>query len=122
MTVADRKPDWPFTPAFTRVYVDDVEATLARAEQGGGTIITKPTDFFGDTLSRFADPSGNIWWVYKHVPRAGWGGESEAETSDWSESGGDDDWSSYTSPELEYIHSTLMDAMGALADPRRGRL
>jgi PhnB protein len=118
LTVADRKPDWPFTPAFTRVYVDDVEATLARAEQHGGTVVTKPTDFFGDTLSRFADPSGNLWWVYRHVPAPAWNGEAEADAADWSESGGDDDWSSFTSPELEYIHNTLMDAMGSLSDPR----
>ncbi|MPS76133.1 MAG: glyoxalase, partial [Microbacterium sp.] len=30
ITVADRKPDWPFTPGFLQVYVVDVEATLAR--------------------------------------------------------------------------------------------
>ena len=118
VTVADRKPNWPFTPAFTRVYVDDVDATLGRAEQHGGTVITKPTDFFGDTLARFSDPSGNIWWVYKHVPPTAWDGATQADASDWSQSSGDDDWSSFTNPELEYIHDTLMDAMGSLEDPR----
>lgn len=58
ITVADRKPDWPFTPGFIQVYVDDVEGTLARAVGLGARIVTRPTDFFGDTFSRFADPSG----------------------------------------------------------------
>lgn len=128
ITIADRKPDWPFTPAFNRVYVDDVEATLARAEELGARIVTNPTDFFGDVFSRFQDPQGNLWWVYRHNPAAGdasgWG-ETDAPTDDaqgWGEpdaaadAGGD--WESFTSPELEYIHSTLVEAMATLKDPR----
>ncbi|CAM5772753.1 VOC family protein [Bosea minatitlanensis] len=114
ITIADRKPDWPFTPAFTRVYVDDVPATLARAEQLGARIVTQPTEFFGDVLSRFQDPQGNLWWVYRHDPVAG--------TQDWEQMDGaanaGNSWESFTSPELEYIHSTLVDAMAALKDPR----
>lgn len=68
LMVADRKPGWPFTPAFTRVYVDDVEATLARAQARGARIVTRPTGFFGETLARFQDPSGNLWWVCRHDP------------------------------------------------------
>lgn len=119
LTIADRKADWPFTPAFTRVYVHDAEATLARAEQRGGQIVTRPTDFFGDVLSRFRDPAGNLWWVYEHHPEAAqdWGSEESAE--DWSaDDSADEDWQSFTTPELEYIHSTLLEAMGSLTDPR----
>ncbi|MFJ4223062.1 VOC family protein [Microbacterium sp. NPDC089695] len=120
ITVADRKPDWPFTPGFTQVYVDDVEATLTRAVERGARIVTAPTDFFGDTLSRFADPAGNLWWVYRHVPA-----EGAADAGEWSATGDDEsveqeDWSAFTSPELECIHVSLMDAMRALRDPRTG--
>ncbi|GAA1938892.1 hypothetical protein GCM10009775_33780 [Microbacterium aoyamense] len=117
ITIADRQTDWPYTPAFTRVYVDDVPATLERAVGLGARIVTEPTDFWGDVFSRFADPFGNLWWVYSHTPAddaAGeWGAEPDAEQEDAS-------WESFTSPELEYIHSTLIDAMRALKDPRAG--
>jgi PhnB protein len=126
ITVADRKADWPFTPGFIQVYVDDVESTLARAVELGARIVTRPTDFFGDTFSRFADPSGNLWWVYTHVPQEqSWGAEDD--TTSWGSEGDDEggssddsaeDWSSFTSPELEYIHESLVKAMASLQDPR----
>lgn len=116
ITIADRKPDWPFTPGFLQVYVDDVEAALERAVARGARIVTRPTDFFGDTFSRFVDPSGNLWWVYLHVPLADAEG---AAGDDWPDAGdGTEDWSSFTSPELEYIHDSLVEAMATLRDPR----
>ncbi|MFI6572839.1 VOC family protein [Nocardia fluminea] len=45
LTIADRKPDWPYTPSFVRVYVDDPDATLKRAAARGARIVTEPTDF-----------------------------------------------------------------------------
>ncbi|WGW13439.1 VOC family protein [Saxibacter everestensis] len=131
LTIADRKPGWPYTPAFVRVYVDDPEAVLSRAEERGGRIVTTPTDFFGDVLSRFADPFGHLWWVYKHNPGAAvWdeptgqsADEGSDEGTDWAP--GEDasadsgqSWESVTSPELEYIHSSLIEAMTRLRDPR----
>lgn len=127
ITVADRKPDWPFTPGFIQVYVDDVEATLERAVSLGARIVTRPTDFFGDTFSRFADPSGNLWWVYRHEPQAeAWdaGAPSvgiEPEDAAAEADGDAEDWSSFTSPELEYIHESLTAAMASLKDPRLER-
>lgn len=120
ITIADRKADWPYTPAFTRVYVDDVPSTLERAVAAGGRIVTEPTAFWGDVLSRFADPYGNLWWVYQHNPQATWEEASGSEAAEPAWEGGDDDasWESYTTPELEYIHSTLVEAMKALHDPR----
>jgi uncharacterized glyoxalase superfamily protein PhnB len=121
ITVADRKPDWPFTPALTRVYVDDVDAVLDRAEKLGGRIVTRPTDFFGDTLARFQDPSANLWWVYRHDPTAAqtWSASDDG-AGDWQEEGAEEaaDWTSFTTPELEYIHSTLNEAMRSLRDHR----
>lgn len=131
ITLADRKPDWPFTPGFIQVYVDDVEGTLERAVGLGARIVTRPTDFFGDTFSRFADPSGNLWWVYTHVPQDQTWDADGTEADSWSgsaEGGGTDDhdaaeedWSSFTSPELEYIHESLVEAMVSLRDPRLDR-
>lgn len=111
LVVADRKPNWPFTPAFTQVYVDDVDAVLTRAKALGAEIVTNPTEFWGDTLSRFADPRGNLWWVQRHVA-------SEDAVWDAVLPEGAETWESFTTPELEYIHSTLMEAMARLRDPR----
>lgn len=120
LMVADRKPEWPYTPAFTRVYVDDVDATLERAMAHGARVVTEPTDFWGDVFSRFADPYGHLWWVWKHNSAA-WQGEpadDADESGTWSEADSGGSWESYTTPELEYIHSSLLDAIGALRDPR----
>ena len=62
----ERKPDWPFVPQLTQVYVADLEGTLAQATKLGARIITQPTDFFGTAFSRMIDPWGNLWWVYEH--------------------------------------------------------
>jgi len=129
LTITDRKPTWPYTPAFVRVYVEDAEATLERAAALGARIVTKPTAFWGDVLSRFSDPIGNhLWWVYQHDPNASaWSGDEEnhgaGASTDWqpttAENIPDDaSWESFASPELEYINSTLIDAIGGLRDPR----
>lgn len=100
--VLDSKPGWPFTPSLLQVYVDDVDATLGRAEKLGAKIVTKPTEFYGDIFSRFIDPWGNLWWVYKHQQQAhtNW----EADSADSNES-----WE--PTKEMRYIRDTLLDAM-----------
>ncbi len=124
ITIADRKPQWPYTPAFVRVYVEDPAATLKRAAGAGARIVTEPTEFWGDVLARFADPFGHLWWVYEHNPSddaAGGAEGADAATTvdgDWTEPAGDESWESFATPELTYVHSTLMEAMAALRDPR----
>jgi PhnB protein len=114
----ERKPGWPFTPSLLQVYVDDVETTLNVARQLGATVVTEPTDFFGDTFSRFRDPWSNLWWVYRHGGRTWAGGE---ESADWTgdDSATDAEQWEQTSPELTYIHDTLMTAMQQLQDPQQ---
>ncbi|MFD7310391.1 VOC family protein [Promicromonospora sp. NPDC059942] len=122
ITIADRKPQWPYTPAFVRVYVEDPAATLQRAVGAGARVVTEPTEFWGDVLARFADPFGHLWWVYKHNPANDAGGGAEEAgvdgDDDWTEPEGDEDWESFATPELTYVHTTLMEAMAALRDPR----
>ncbi|QRY53101.1 VOC family protein [Mycolicibacterium septicum] len=117
---AERKPDWPFTPALLQVYVDDVEVVLDRAAAGGAEIITRPTEFYGDTFSRFLDPWHNLWWVYRSGTR-----EDIAQDSNGGESSAGTDWSDNTdgsagwepTPELAYIHDTLLQALPKVRDP-----
>jgi len=65
----DAQPDWPVTPSFLSVYVDDVDRTLARAVEAGGTVITELTEsrIIGDRGCRVKDPLGNIWWLQTHL-------------------------------------------------------
>jgi PhnB protein len=112
--LADRKPDWPFTPSLLQVYVDDLDATLETARRLNATVVTEPTEFYGDLFSRMRDPWNNLWWVYQHrapaeVASADWSAEaSEADSDDWD----------HTSPELQYIHDTLLTALPSIEDPR----
>jgi uncharacterized glyoxalase superfamily protein PhnB len=62
------KPDWPPTPAFLRLYVDDVHATFEQALAAGATVVTEPTHlFWGDLVGRLSDPFGNLYWVQARV-------------------------------------------------------
>ena len=64
----DSKPGWPDTPAFLRLYVEDVAATYRRAIDAGGSSVTEPTDMlWGDRVGRVRDPFGNLWWLMTHV-------------------------------------------------------
>ncbi|MFC5802074.1 VOC family protein [Streptomyces formicae] len=64
----DGPKDWPATPAFLRLYVDDARETYRRAVEAGGTPVTEVTHlFFGDEVGRVRDPFGNLWWIMTHV-------------------------------------------------------
>jgi hypothetical protein len=41
---------------------------LKRAAELGSRVLTEPTElFWGDRVSRFADPFGNLWWIHRRV-------------------------------------------------------
>lgn len=111
--VAARKPDWPFTPSLLQVYVEDLDATLATAEGLGATVVTTPTEFFGDRLSRLVDPWSNLWWIYQHSGEAP---EWDDSATDWGEMNTEEDsgWTAEATPELVYIHDTLLTTMKGL--------
>lgn len=110
-----------WTPALTRVYVHDAAATIDRARACGARVVTEPTDFFGDILARFADPFGNLWWVYQHDPASTvWGDGDDTGSADHDAGGttAEESWETFTTPALEYVHATLVAAMEGLRDPR----
>lgn len=111
--LAERKPGWPFTPGLLQVYVDDLEAVLERALARGARLITRPTDFFGTRFSRFQDPNANIWWVWQHGEMV-W--DEQAHADAWTDDAPSEDWGAI-SPELAYIHDTIVEAMSELRDP-----
>ncbi|MBT2232093.1 VOC family protein [Nonomuraea sp. NEAU-A123] len=64
----DAPPDWPPTPAFLRLYVDDADAVHRRAVAAGGTSVTEITHVpWGDRAGRVRDPLGNLWWIHTRV-------------------------------------------------------
>lgn len=108
LLVADSKPDWPFTPAFPQVYVQDVQAALDRARQAGARVVTEVSEFYhGLKLARFQDEWGNIWWLFeKSANPDGPNPNPKADVS-WHD----------RNPSK--IYTTLMDAMRNLKGPQK---
>jgi PhnB protein len=67
--VFDSRPEWPFTPAFLSVYVDDSDAVVATALRHGATLVSEVTTIgiLGERGGRIKDPVGNLWWVQTKV-------------------------------------------------------
>ena len=64
----DANEDWPPTPSFIRLYVEDGDAVYRRALAAGATPVTEMTAlFFGDRVGRVRDPTGNIWWIQERI-------------------------------------------------------
>ncbi len=56
------------SPVTLMLYVDDVDATVARAVAAGARI-TRPVanQFYGDRNGAVTDPFGHVWFVATHV-------------------------------------------------------
>jgi PhnB protein len=56
------------SPVLIHLYVEDVDATVARAVAAGATV-TRPVQdqFYGDRNGGLVDPFGHAWWVATHV-------------------------------------------------------
>jgi PhnB protein len=58
----------PGTPVFQFIYVEDVDATVARAVELGATLQRAPENqFYGDRDAYIIDPFGHGWTVASHV-------------------------------------------------------
>jgi len=58
----------PGTPVFQFIYVDDVDAVVARAVALGATLRRAPQDqFYGDRDGFIVDPFGHGWVIATHV-------------------------------------------------------
>lgn len=55
---------WPSRPAAIHLYVEDADATYARAVAAGATTLNPPTDMpYGDREADITDPFGNNWYI-----------------------------------------------------------
>jgi PhnB protein len=62
----------PGTPVFQFIYVEDVDAVVARAAELGATLQRAPEDqFYGDRDAYLVDPFGHGWTVASHVEDVG---------------------------------------------------
>jgi PhnB protein len=60
------------TPCFQFIYVEDVDATVARAVERGATLHRPTQDqFYGDRDAYIIDPFGHGWTVASHVEDVG---------------------------------------------------
>jgi uncharacterized glyoxalase superfamily protein PhnB len=68
----DAKAEWPDTPAFLTLYVEDCDAVHRRALAAGAVELTPlSTNAWGDRGCRVRDPFGNVWWIQTHVEDVG---------------------------------------------------
>jgi PhnB protein len=64
----DAKEDWPWTPSFLRLYVEDGDAVFRQALKAGATSVTEMTNMpWGDRVGRVRDPFGNLWWIMTRI-------------------------------------------------------
>ena len=62
VTMGDPMGQWPAMTAMLRVYVDDVDATYAKAIAAGASSVQEPADqFYGHRTARVKDVAGNLW-------------------------------------------------------------
>ncbi|MGB6483001.1 MAG: VOC family protein [Candidatus Acidiferrales bacterium] len=62
--LSDGNEQYPPTPAALHFYVDDADATYARAVEAGATPLYAMTDQpYGDREGGVKDPVGNIWFI-----------------------------------------------------------
>jgi PhnB protein len=67
-TTAPAAGGLPGTPVFQFIYVEDVDAVVARAVELGATMKRAPQDqFYGDRDGFIIDPFGHGWTVATHV-------------------------------------------------------
>ncbi|RIQ20288.1 VOC family protein [Jiangella rhizosphaerae] len=58
----------PGSPSFLFLYVEDVDAVVARAVERGATLKRAPeTQFYGDRDGYVVDPFGHGWTIATHV-------------------------------------------------------
>lgn len=56
------------SPVSLLLYVEDVDAVVAKAVAAGATLLGAVEDqFYGDRTGKFEDPFGHIWMIATHI-------------------------------------------------------
>jgi uncharacterized glyoxalase superfamily protein PhnB len=76
LMLVDENPQWGMhsplglngTPVIVHLYVEDVDAAMARAVEAGATLTMPATDmFWGDRYGQVRDPFGHQWSIATHI-------------------------------------------------------
>ncbi|MGH3650862.1 MAG: VOC family protein, partial [Acidimicrobiia bacterium] len=68
LMIASASEEFRVFPLMVNLYVDDVDATFAKAIEHGATNLREPADqFYGDRTGGVIDPQGNQWWISTHI-------------------------------------------------------
>ena len=76
LMLVDENPEWGMqsplslkgTPVVLHLYVEDVDAALARAVEAGATLTMPAADmFWGDRYGQVRDPFGHQWSIATHL-------------------------------------------------------
>lgn len=106
----DAGHEWPETPAFVRVFVEDGDAVYRRALDAGGRSVTTMTELsFGDRVGRVADPCGNVWWIQAAAAKV---------PADLEERGRDPEMTQAMHYVQESLDKELMRRKGTVLSPR----
>ena len=66
--LAEAGGEWTSMPGGLHLYVEDCDATYARALEAGAESVREPEDqFYGDRSGGVRDRAGNLWWITTHV-------------------------------------------------------
>jgi PhnB protein len=64
----DSRENWPPTPSFLSLYVEDVDAVYQKSIKLGAKSVTDITAlWFGEKVCRILDPFGNLWWINQRI-------------------------------------------------------
>jgi PhnB protein len=56
------------SPVVIFVYVEDVDKTIERVIENGGTVIVQPQNqFWGDRIAWIMDPAGHVWTIATRI-------------------------------------------------------
>ena len=68
LMASDATPSFPAMPSSFYIYVENADATMARAVAAGGTKIMDVDDMsYGDRQGGIRDPFGNLWWISQRL-------------------------------------------------------
>lgn len=59
----DATPKFEACPANFFVYVEDADASIAKARQSGGIVLMEAADQSYGRSGGIKDPAGNTWWI-----------------------------------------------------------
>lgn len=66
--LADSAPEWPPVPSYVHVYVEDVDATYARALSAGAESVQEPVKKEDeDKRGGIKDAGGTTWWIATRI-------------------------------------------------------